>query len=194
MRGRLSDQDLTDYALNELAPEERLYVESILAVSEECRSDVYEMIELGQMLEETFEADDEKASVCLRPEQRSTLIDFRRRPPAWQKAAAVLGAAACAAFALTYPTFWQMDNAVATVANAAKAAKASSQVSDIAQAVVPETVDFSESLSNLRAIADDSVSWIDAEVLAPAPLICTPPSSWVEAAQLSSNTTQELVP
>ena len=50
MRGRLTEQDLTDYALNELPPDERLYVESMLGVSEECRNDVVQMLELSEML------------------------------------------------------------------------------------------------------------------------------------------------
>ncbi len=41
MRGKISDQDLTDYALNELQPESGSIVESMLAVSEECRHDIY---------------------------------------------------------------------------------------------------------------------------------------------------------
>ena len=42
MRGKISDQDLTNYALNDgLDSRERLYVESMLAVSEECRQDIY---------------------------------------------------------------------------------------------------------------------------------------------------------
>ena len=55
MRGKVSDQDLTDYALNELPPNERLYVESMLGVSEECRNDVYAMLEMGEMLKELLE-------------------------------------------------------------------------------------------------------------------------------------------
>ncbi len=55
MRGKITDQDLTDYALNELPPNERLYVESMLGVSEECRGDVYQMLDLGEMLKEGFE-------------------------------------------------------------------------------------------------------------------------------------------
>ena len=46
MRGKLSEQDLTNYALNEgLDPRERLYVESMLGASEPCRDDVYKMLE-----------------------------------------------------------------------------------------------------------------------------------------------------
>ena len=55
MRGRLTEQDLTDYALNELPPDERLYVESMLGVSEECRNDIYQMLELSELLKEGME-------------------------------------------------------------------------------------------------------------------------------------------
>ena len=50
MRGKLTDQDLTDYALNEMDAHQRLYVESMLAVSVECLNDVYEMLEVAHML------------------------------------------------------------------------------------------------------------------------------------------------
>ena len=74
MRGKISDQDLTDYALNELEPAQRLYVESMLAVSEECRNDVYEMIDLAMLLDQGFERE-EAGQVAgeLRPEQRAAL-------------------------------------------------------------------------------------------------------------------------
>ena len=56
MRGKITDQDLTNYALNDgLEPSERLYVESMLAISEECRQDIYRNIEMSQMLETGFE-------------------------------------------------------------------------------------------------------------------------------------------
>ena len=74
MRGKISDQDLTDYALNELPPEERLYVESMFAVSEECRHDVYEMIELTQLMEEGFERESSKVPTLLTQEQREKLL------------------------------------------------------------------------------------------------------------------------
>ena len=64
MRGKISDQDLADYALNDLQPEERLYVESMLGVSEECRHDVYQMIELSQLLEEGFEKESDRHQGC----------------------------------------------------------------------------------------------------------------------------------
>ena len=63
MRGKLSDQDLTNYALNELEARERLYVESMLAVSVECRDDVYQMIDVAQMLEEGFEREEKDEKI-----------------------------------------------------------------------------------------------------------------------------------
>jgi anti-sigma factor RsiW len=86
MRGRISDQDLTDYALNELQPEERLYVESMLAVSEECRNDVYEMIEMGQLLEEGFEREEGRVPAMLTREQRSRLLAAPHGTTPFQKA------------------------------------------------------------------------------------------------------------
>ena len=74
MRGKISDQDLTDYALNELEPADRLYLESMLAVSEECRNDVYKVIDLAQLIEDGFEREGGEVQVlCLRPEQRAEL-------------------------------------------------------------------------------------------------------------------------
>ena len=74
MRGKISDQDLTDYALNELEPADRLYLESMLAVSEECRNDVYKVIDLAQLIEDGFEREGGELQVlCLRPEQRAEI-------------------------------------------------------------------------------------------------------------------------
>jgi len=82
MRGKITDQDLTDYALNELPPSERLYVESMLGVSEECRGDVYQMLDLGEMLKEGFEADERKdevgAELLLNEAQRAQVLDVPR--------------------------------------------------------------------------------------------------------------------
>ena len=51
MNTTIPEQYLTDYALNELGPEERIYVESLLGASEEAREDVYELIDLAVVLE-----------------------------------------------------------------------------------------------------------------------------------------------
>lgn len=116
MRGKISDLDLTNYALNELEPRERLYVESMLAVSEECRADVYDMIEMGQMLDEGFEAETDSVGegLALRPEQRGLLLAPPRRPlVAMRNAAALLASAACLGLFLTHPGLWPSKRASA---------------------------------------------------------------------------------
>jgi anti-sigma factor RsiW len=77
MRGKLAEQDLTDYALNELNDVDRLYVESMLAASEECRNDIVATIEMAQCLEEGFERElvfAERQDLALRNEQRLELV------------------------------------------------------------------------------------------------------------------------
>ena len=181
MRGNLTDQDLTDYALNELDPGHRLYVESMLAVSTECRNDVYEMLEVTQMLEEGFE---QEAGITfaatLTPEQRAFLTTPRRRRASlalFHKAAATLAAAACVAFALANPHLWEEND------GARKVAKVGSQMTQmVSQAVVPvsENVDIS-SFVNLESFADDSSNWLQAasDALPQPGVVCTPPS-WLE--------------
>jgi anti-sigma factor RsiW len=171
MRGQISDQDLTDYALDELHPEERLYVESMLAVSEECRNDVYEMIEMGQMLDEGFEAEEEMAPALLTDEQRQKLVQFRSRVPVWQRAVALAGMAACAALAAAHPAFWRVENPRSRVVQASKM---------VADAVAPANVNLANSISNLRALADDTTSWFPT-----AAEVCTPPS-WLENSQVTT--------
>ena len=180
MRGKLSDQDLTDYALNELQPEERLYLESILAVSEECRNDIYEMIEMGQLLDEGFEVEGERSSSCmLTDQQRDNLVHFRRPTPLWHRIAASLALAAGAAFAATHPNMWQVDDP------AAKIAEVSTQMSRIvAAAIAPKNINFAVPLANLAALAENPGSWLPAAVDVLDPVVCTPPS-WLESAQSS---------
>ena len=180
MRGRISDQDLTDYALNELQPEERLYVESMLAVSEECRNDVYEMIEMGQLLEEGFEREEGRVPAMLTREQRSRLLAAPHGTTPFQKAAAVLGLAACTAFAITQPGSWSVEEHRGTMANV------STQVSQmVTKAVGPEPREFSTSFANLRSFAEDPAKWLPAEVRSETSTICTPPS-WLDQAQMTA--------
>jgi len=113
MRGKLTEQDLTDYAINELPPDERLYVESMLGLSEECRGDVYQMLELSEMLKDGFAVEDDAESLTLSAEQRAKVLDV----PAWnwrgvlQKAAAILLLAAGSAYIATRPDIWQKGTA-----------------------------------------------------------------------------------
>lgn len=158
MRGRLSDQDLTDYALNEQEPHERLYVESMLAVSEECRADVYDLIEVGQMIEEGFERDEmNDEDLILTPMQRSRLLTVRRNPFAVaRKAAAVLAAAACAAFALVHPSFLPNRGTAVRVAHVSREV---AQV--VTHAVTPvRTGGVAASLDSVRAFMDEPAKWI----------------------------------
>ncbi len=181
MRGNLSEQDLTDYALNELQPEDRLYLESMLAVSEECRHDIYEMIELRQMLEEGFEAETESVPFCaLTHEQRDSLVAFRPRRPVWQRAAAVVGLAACAAAAVTHPAFWRTDDP------AGKVAQMTMQMSKIvADAVTPEKINFAAPLATIAAFAEESSGWLPSASETIDTAICTPPS-WPESGSMIS--------
>ncbi len=180
MRGKISDQDLTDYALNELQPEERLYLESMLAISEECRHDIYQMIEVGQMLDEGFEAEEDLSQTFwLTGAQRNKLVHFRRTPALWQRATGVVALAACAAFLLTHPLFWQMNG------TSREAVAFSNSVSTIdSNSATATPVNFSTPLASFAAFADDTASWLPtvSEVL--DPMVCTPPS-WVENAHLT---------
>ena len=76
MKTKIPDQYLTDYALNELEPEERIYVESLLGASEEAREDVYQMIDLAMLLDQGFEREDEREQTALTAEQ--VFADFKR--------------------------------------------------------------------------------------------------------------------
>ncbi len=153
MRSEISDQDLTDYALNELGDEQRLYVESMLAVSEECRNDVYQMIDLAMLIEKGFDREGVAVGGELTPEQRDKLITFKPRPRYFETAAAVLAAAAVAAFAVTHPTLWQVPG------GAQQVARVSTQVSNyVVDAVTPDDgIDFVGQLANWTQLAEDPV-------------------------------------
>src|SRR5687767_2364860 len=131
MRGKVTDQDLTDYALNELRPDERFYVESMLAVSDECRHDVYRMLDLSEMLTEGFEQEEDAKSILLNDEQRSKVLAV----PRWhwrgilQKAAAVAILAAGTAYAVKSPALWQNGGAADKLAKTSETVK--DMVSDI---------------------------------------------------------------
>lgn len=181
MRGKISDLDLTDYALNELQPGDRLYVESMLAVSEECRNDVYEMIEVAQMLEEGFELEDGKITpFLLKPEQREHLLSMPVQGRWFAKTAVALAAAACAAFAVTHPGLWEVKGPAAQVAQ-----KVSSEVSNyVAEAVAPKDVadDFVAQLGTFRQLAEDPAlkKWFSADWLTTE--IATTPAPWNQPA------------
>jgi hypothetical protein len=178
MRTHLSEQDRTDYALNELQPEERLYVESMLAVSEASRDDVCAMIDLAQMLEEGFESGLEGAGVVsdlgLKPEQRAELIAFQRPGSLWHRIAGAGAAAAGLTFLFGNPGLNRVSD------SASKVAEVSTQVSRImAAAVSPDAVSLAAPLANIASFVDES-GWVPAVGSAGSdmgdPMICTPPT------------------
>ena len=191
MRGTFSDQDLTDYALNELEPADRLYIESMLAISEECRNDVYRTIDLAQTIEGGFERESGVAEeLTLMPAQRANLTrpHFTGRY-LLREAASAIGLAACVAFGITI--FAQLDRANANSA-AGRMAQVSSNVSTkvsatVAQAVQsPESVDMKSAFESLRAMVSDPSNWLPLSDGMPKPAeLCTPPTFILESAQLS---------
>jgi hypothetical protein len=170
MRTHLSEQDRTDYALNELQPEERLYVESMLAVSEASREDVYAMLELGQMLEQGFDAQVQLGEeLCLSGEQRAKLIEFQRPTSLWHRVAAAGAAAAGLTFLVANPELRRVSN------SASKVAEVSSQVSRIvAAAVSPDSVNLAAPLANIASFVEDNGWMPSMEGL--DSMGCTPPT------------------
>ena len=177
MRGKLTDQDLTDYALNEMDAHQRLYVESMLAVSVECRNDVYEMLEVAQMLEDGFEREAKRVPAVLTGDQRAQLVRPRRRRAAiafLQKTAATIAIAACVAFAITSPQLWHKES---------KMVQMGTQVQQyVTNAVAPsdDAVDIA-SFVNFEQFAEDTSDWMQvaSESLPQPAVVCTPPS-WLE--------------
>ena len=185
MRGKISDQDLTNYALNDgLDSRERLYVESMLGISEECRSDVYRSLDLATMLEAGFEAEEDRAfTVQLTAAQRERLL----QPPVvsgpvifLRRTATSLALAACVAFAFANPRFWEMQQhsrrvaAVSGEVSRMVSEAMASGESDIALWVNPPTVSMPE------AGDDDSSAFIQTSSdlpAVPSVTVCTPPAA-----------------
>ena len=194
MRGKLSDQDLSDYALNDgLSPQERLYVESMLGLSEECRSDVYQMMDLGQMLEEGFERENVVALPQLREEQRHALLNAPVRGHSLasylRQGAAAISLAACVALVLANPQAWEAEGQGSRALDAVSA-EVSRMVSTMKPAV-DEDYDgwimptFAEDASSdLMQASTDSM---------PDETICTPPT-WQVDADLAGEQSQIALP
>ncbi len=171
MRGKVTDQDLTNYALNELSPEERLYVESMLAVSEECRNDVYQMLETSEMLKEGFEESEFGADLLLNDEQREKVLEVPRFH--WrgflQRAAAIALLAAGTAYTMTRPGLLGGHNATGNLATATEAV--GSLVADV------QTNGFARTAEEVTARllkASMPVETSEFQFVA-APAVCTPP-------------------
>ena len=145
MKGKLSQQDLTDYALNELSPNERLYVESLLAVSEEYRNDIYENIDLALILEEGFEMEEEKMPALLTDGQRQRVLEVEVPNRFFQRAAALLSAAAAIALALFNHDVWLPKGSASQMA----------RVSTFVVDAVSDEDDLATKLANFRRLAED---------------------------------------
>lgn len=158
MRSKLSDQDLTDYALNELGPEERLYVESMLAVSEECRNDVYETIDAAMMIEEGFEREESRLlQVELTGGQRAMLLDVHVKSRFWQRSAAVLAAAAAVALAFVSKDAWLPQGTVPHVTHM------TTQMTGYVTQAAAEGEDFVSQLESFRKFTGDSSKWLPSQ-------------------------------
>lgn len=106
MEAKISEQNLTDYALNELGPEERIYVETMLGASEEAREEVYKMIDLAMMLDAGFERQQNREPAVLSAEQRRALLGLRGPNIFLRNSVVALAAAACLAFAVVHQSAW----------------------------------------------------------------------------------------
>ena len=172
MRGRLTEQKLTDYALNELPPDERRYTENMLAVSEECRNDVYQTLELAEMLKEGFQAEADAQKLELSEEQRARLLDV----PAWhwggffQKAAAVLLLTVGTAFVATRPGFWEKSGASAgQLASAGPAVQR--MVTGVQDKGLARTVEEFRTRLEATVVPVTAAEW----QFVAQPAVCTPP-------------------
>ncbi len=180
MRGRLTEQDLTDYALNELPPDERLYVESMLGASEECRNDIVQMLELGELLKEGMQREDSDV-LTLNAEQRTKVLAV----PAWhwrgflQKAAAILLLAAGTAYTATRPGFWQKSGAaVGQLASAGQAVQGI--VADVQEKGFARSVEeFASRLQQRSGQPTDATPAAPDWQFAAQPAVCTPPV-WID--------------
>ena len=161
-----------DYALNELRPDERFYVESMLAVSDECRHDVYRTLDLSEMLKEGFEQEEDAKSILLNDEQRCKVLAV----PRWhwrgvlQKVAAVALVAAGSAYAVKHPGIWQNGAAAERLGKAGQAVQV--MVADMQNKGLAKSAEefTSRILGAAKASDGTELQFIS------APAVCTPPT------------------
>ncbi len=178
MRGKVTDQDLTNYALNELPASERLYVESMLGISEECRHDVYQMLDLSEMLREGCEAEGEAATEFVLDDERRAKVlavphwDFRAL---LQRAAAVLLLASGAAYAMTRPALWREGGAADTLASATQAVQ--TLADDIQTKSFAQTAaEFTARIQQTATVTTERSDW----QFVATPAVCTPTPVWAD--------------
>jgi hypothetical protein len=108
---RLRPTDITNYALNELEPRERLYVESMMLACEESRQDALGMIGLARLLEEGMQAEADSLPLALDETRREQIFATRSSDDGllqhvWRAAAATVAMAACVVFSIAAPQVW----------------------------------------------------------------------------------------
>ena len=154
MKVKLSEQDLTDYALDELGPEERIYVEAALAGSEEAREDVYQIIDLVMMLDEGFEKQEEREPALLTLAQRQELMGLRGPNIFLRNGIAALATAACVAFAFVSREAWMprlhLPGGATVTAAAGKPGKTGMQAS-----AGDQMPDFISQILQVRQLRED---------------------------------------
>jgi len=151
MKAKISEQELTDYALNELGPEERIYVETMLGADEKAREDVYKTIDLAMMLDAGFERQQDREPAVLSMEQRRALMNLRGPNIFLRNSVAALAVAACVAFAFVFHEAWMPR---LHLSRTMAAASASGQSGLRASAAEQET-DFVSQILHVGQFTDD---------------------------------------
>lgn len=106
MERRISDNDITNYVMNELGPRERLYVESMMLGCDRSREDAVSLMEMSRLLEEGLQDELLSADLKLDVDRRNQI--FASAPnQAWDNilraSAAAVAMAACVAFSVAAP-------------------------------------------------------------------------------------------
>ncbi len=151
MKVKVSEQDLTDYSLDELGPEERIYVETVLAGSEEAREDVYAMIDMAMMLDAGFEREQIQEPAVLTVEQRRALMNVRGPNIFLRNSVAALAAAACVAFAFAHLDSWLPRFHLPQ----AKMAATTPGQTGLQATATAQNPDFVKQIMQFRELADD---------------------------------------
>jgi hypothetical protein len=111
MSTRLRPVDITSYALNELEPRERLYVESMMLSCEDSRRDALDMLEVARLLEEGLRAEVDSIPMVLDAARREEIFSQSLHTEGtwqhvWRASAAVVALASCVVFSVAAPQLW----------------------------------------------------------------------------------------
>jgi anti-sigma factor RsiW len=111
MQRRISDNDITNYVMNELEPRERLYVESMMLGCDRSREEAMSLMEVSRLLEEGLEGELMSPDLVLDAQRRSEI--FEHSPTqvwesVWRISAAAVALAACVAFSVAAPVISKM--------------------------------------------------------------------------------------